>query len=476
MNQEVNTEEISSNKQADITFCDISAPYDEKYLNGQLEMLEKRAAQTWTKMLEKAEKTNAYKLFDVAKLKLMPFFRSADQNIIDNCQYDQYYKDIMNYIKENEKCDKDPLSYYKLGLAFMCIGDIFRGSSYLVAASRMGFETETDEIPYVYGVAALYLKDYEKAIKLFTKAIENFKPEEGSTEIDPDSFLILFYSLLFRGYAYKKSNYLVKAIADFSSLKDKQTRYINKYDVAMQLADALAQESKTPTSLSRILTLTHIGSHVTMRQYFYAKIKYFQNYDMQHEYMLLHRIQQNDRDLFICNAYSCLQQRKYLYVLSILKESLETRKMDHAVWYLYGFTCVKTLIFQAAEMALQNACVLNPSNVRYKAAYGAALELNNHREEASVFYTEPSTDQLAINEFGTRLVGMANVTYETTFAMINDLQLTDISDLVDPATDTQIVQLLQSTLEIPQKYLPFAKTEEPYSQVKGSITLFPDVN
>ena len=475
MNQEENVDEQTTKIEADITYCNVSAPYDEKYLNSQVETLERRAAQTWIKMLQKTEKKDAYKLFDVAKLKLLPFFRSAEQEIIDHCHYDKYYQDIMNFIKENEKCDKDPLSYYNLGLAFLCIGDLFRGSSYLAAAAQMGFDTENEEKPYIFGVASLYLQNYEQAIKYFTKSIENFSPKEDSKEIDPDSFLILFYSLLFRGFAYKKTNYLVLAIADFTALQDKHTRYITKYDIALQIADVFAQETKTPTALSRILTLTHIGSHITMRQYFYAKIKYFQSYDVQHEYMLLRNIQQNDRDLFILNAYSCLQQRKYLYVMSILKESLESRKMDHAIWYLYGYTCVKTLLFQPAEMAFQNACVLNPTNVRYKTAFGVALELNNHREEASVFYTEASTDQLAIDEFGTRLVGMAGVTYDTTFAMINDLQLTDISDLVDPATDSQIIQLLTTTLEIPHKYLPFTDAEEPYSQIKGQLTLFPDI-
>ena len=353
---------------SDITFCDISPPYDEVYLNKQLDTLEKRTIQSWVKMLEKAEKRKAYKLMDFAKLKMLPLHNSMNKQFFESLQYDQYYLDIINFIQKNSICDKDPNSYYNLGLALLCIGDYFRGSSYLIEAEKNGFNTTEDEKPYIFGIAELSQKQYQKAIEHFTKSIENFSQKDGDNEIDADSFMILFYSIFFRGYCYKQTNYMVNAAADFSVLQNKQTRYLTKYDIAIQLADVFAQDSKNPSSLSQILTLAHIGTHLPMREYFYAKIKYFKTYEFQNEYALLPDFQQSDRDLFIMNVYSLAQLKKYLQVVSLLKDSLETRRMDHAVWYLLGFASVKLSLFQQAEIALQNAYILNPTNVYYRTA------------------------------------------------------------------------------------------------------------
>lgn len=441
------------------TFTTSTPPYDETYLNGQLETLEKKTLNSWIKMLEKAQTLGAHRLAERAKLKILPFFMNLDENILQQCQYDFYYREIMKFITDNQKYDQESGILYNLGIAFLILGDIFRASSFLISALQHGLDISTDERSYVYGYIYFYRKEYKLSIELFSKTVNH--PNED----------IMFYSRFLRGVAYRRTKQFQESIDDFEFLKNFSSRYITKNDVIVQQTDSIIQKEGNYHSFLNYFTVHTLGDYRSFKQVYYSKIKYTQATDL-FDMSILRADDQTDRDVLIMNIYVLILNEKYLNACSLIRELLDSNNMDHAFWYLLGFCFIKMSQYSQSAIAFQNAVVLNPTNTKYKTALGLALELNMKKDDALALYTNPSNEQCLVNEFGSRIVKVINQGPYTVNRTLLEFQLVDIDDLVQNPVEKQADTIILSGIVLPSEYIPFVTTVEPFSESKANASMF----
>ncbi|EAY22177.1 TPR Domain containing protein [Trichomonas vaginalis G3] len=411
-------------------------------------------------MLDKAQLFGATQLAEKAMLKLLPYFMILDQRIQQQCQFDIYYRKIMQFIRDNRKHDQEKEVLYNFGLAFLLLGDSFRGTSFILSAVKLGLDITANEKPYVLGYVYMYQKDYNKAIKCFSISINSRNSD------------IRFYSYFFRAMAYRYLKDFDSAINDLEYLKQIETMYITKYDISFQLLETIARKDQNKISLPSFYIFANLGGNKSIKELLYVKIKYMQAYDIESIINSLPLHEQLDRDISIMYIYSVIKSENYLVATSMIKELIEQNRMDHGLWYLLGYSYLKMSCFANAAICLQNAYVLNQTPSSYKLAFGLSLELTDRKEDASLLYSNRANEPGIISECDYRFVRLVTSGPET--ISLSTLVLVDIDELVQCPMDRQIDILLTSGISLPCKFIPYLNEEEPFNVAKASASLFPD--
>lgn len=426
--------------------------FTEEMIQEKLWAIEKRAADTWKSMIDTAIQNECNELYNIARIKILPYCRVVGEEFIKELGVDPYYQKAISYILHDNTIEPEKEHTYHLAIKNLAIGDYFRAYSYLLKAQRHGLSDSTVENAYLFGLCVFAAKNY-------TTSIHYFLISKESSDKD-----IKFYSTLFLAVSYRRTEKYEESLLMFDELSKQSNYYFTSNDIKLQRAYTLEKSNPgDELAFNQLTYLAQVGSLEVMKQLIHSKLALGQ-VDVISSIHLIDPNNYYDHDLAVYFAYILLGKGNYPYVATLMRINVERSRFDATLWYLLGYSLVKSANYSQAAIAMQNASVLAPGNGLYRLALGSCLELEGRNEEAVSLYGAYGGPLEA--EFRRRLVRIG-CQEGALLDILGEIVLPPIGDLVGAPAEIQI----DSFFSAPAVLAGIAD-REPEDPAKAAISFF----
>lgn len=360
--------------------------------SNQLQKLEKECSKHWIQQIKEASEKENMNDVEYATFSLLRFFRRLDDSELRQLQIDDFYQQIIQFIKETEE-KNDMISFHFIhffrSITHLILSDFYRGFSEINKIKieqteieedeRKSFKIEKSDIIYIKFSCLTFFKRYKEAITLLDQM--------DSDEIIFNDELMKFDCQIRRSLIllkFKKNEEAFKILADIRN-NDLIGHYpfLTQSDIDFQIASSSFFEKNeilNENGFDTLIRLSTVKSDISFFQiaYLYA---IHNEYDKSVEF--INQISLSDRtfsvNLFFGFIYYKMNQFSESY--EILKELLKYTQFSAPLFELIGLIFLKTGDIKNAAEFLRNACALDKSSNTNVANYGLSLEAQKETEE-----------------------------------------------------------------------------------------------
>ena len=212
---------------------------NEKEFSSKLQLIDEKSFKFWFEQMKSAIQNGRMEEADISQVQMIRFFRGDRfRFILSQIEINEYYKNIIKFITLHEKDPDDILTYLRLSICHLAIGDYLRAFKYL------GIIEKKDDLPIEYyfaiGICNVHFNRFKNAIDFF-----------NISEVS-DDYIIKFDSIYLKAFSLSKIGKYDESVIHFQLLLDSSYSHpqITKEDIEFQIACLLNQTQNNKLKLS----------------------------------------------------------------------------------------------------------------------------------------------------------------------------------------------------------------------------------
>lgn len=450
---------------------------NEKEFSDKLQLIDEKSFKFWYEQMKNAIKNGILEDAEVSQVQMIRFFRGDRfQSTLSQIKINEYYKNIIQFIIHNENGVKDDLTYLRLSLCHLAIGDYLRAFKYI------GLVDKKDDLPHEYyfilGICNVYFKR-------FKIAIDFFKISELS-----DDNIIKFDSIYLKAFSLSKIGNIDESVSQFQLLNDPIYFHpqVAKEDIEFQLACMVNQISNnkpnssltpyfsfSPTQTSSIyLSLENKNIDIISLQRAFELIqngKYRDAFDALNN-ITIDYTSKYDRSLLM--GYCFYNQYDYSNAYRCLYPLLAFDQIGWPIWFLVGLILIRTGRFQNAMAAFGNARAANVSSTKTLLNLASSCELDGQLKDAEKIYNEiPEND--SFYQYAKSRIIYIHAKFEKSFEIIVNPEIFEISiqEFYEPPSERAASNFINCPLLLSKETVNFLGCEPDFSEIHKRVTMFP---
>ena len=449
---------------------------NEKEFSDKLQLIEEKSFRFWFEQMKNAIQNGRMKDADISQVQMIRFFRGDQlQSVLSQIEINQYYRNIIDFITEHEKDPYDDITYLKLSLCHLAIGDYIRAFKYL------GIIEIKEDLPLEYyfalGVCNVRLNRFKTAIDLFTKSQNS------------DDEIIKFDSIYLKAFSLSKIERFNESIILYQQLEDSLYSHpqISKEDIEFQIAHVLNQKNEIDLSCS-----TYFSNSLTQANSIYLNLEQ-KNIDIvcvQRAYELILKGKYRDAfgelsnittdcrskfDRSLLMGYCFYDQRDFPNASRCLFPLLSFDQIGWSIWFLVGLVLIRTGRIQSAIAAFGNARASNLLSTKILLNLAASYELEGRLNDAEKIYNDfPEADPL--NQYAkARLIyirSRSGKSYDN--SVTPEIFEIRIQDFFEPPSERAMKKFIDCPLFFSKETVDFLGCDPDFSEIHRNVTMFPN--
>lgn len=449
---------------------------NEKEFSNKLQLIDEKSFKFWFEQMKNAIQNNLMKDAELSQVQMIRFFRGDQlQSTLSQIEVNEYYRNIIDFITRHENDTNDNLTYLRLSLCHLAIGDFLRAFKYL------GVIEKKDDLPFEYyfafGICNVHLNRYEIAIDFFSKS-------ENS-----DDGIIKFDSIYLKAFSLSKIKKYEESRVHYQKLLDSLYFHpqISREDIEFQIAYVLNQSNKFGLSYSSYfsnsleqansiyLNLEQKNIDIICVQRAYELILNGRYHDAFCELNNITTDHRSKYDRSLLMGYCFYNQRDFSNACRCLFPLLSFDQIGWSIWFLVGLILIRTGRSQSAISAFGNARAANVLSTKILLNLATSYEIEGRVNDAEKIYNEiPEADPF-VQYAKARLICIhtkLGKSFEKTVAPeIFDI---NIQDFFEPPSERAMKKFIDCPLFLSKETVDFIGCEPDFSEIHRRVTMFPN--